>query len=323
MGRRLSIVMYHYVRELKRSRYPEIRGLSIDLFKEQLKYIVKHYQVVAMEDLIASVKSGRPLPPKALLLTFDDAYADHFQNVFPVLDELKLEGSFFPPAKAILEHRVLDVNKIHFILASACDKLRLIEDIYSMLDEFRLEYALKENRYYFQKLAIADRFDSKEIIFIKRILQRELPEKVRGEIVERLFKKYVNVDEEVFARELYMSVDQLKCLKRNGMYIGSHGFHHSWLNTLDSCAQETEIDLSLEFLRQIGCVAEDWVMCYPYGAHDDTLLSILKRRGCIIGLTTEPGIADLDTANPLTLPRLDTNDLPKDRQAPSPWTAGT
>ena len=170
MSKQVSIIVYHYVRELKCSRYPEIKGLSVDLFTEQMQYILKYYRVITMEDLITSAKSGQSLPSNALLLTFDDAYADHFNIVFPILDELKIQGSFFPPAKAILEYRVLDVNKIHFILASAADKLELVEDIYSMLNEFRMEYALKDNLYYFQKLAIADRFDTREVIFIKRIL---------------------------------------------------------------------------------------------------------------------------------------------------------
>ena len=32
----LTIVMYHYVRDLKNSRYPDIKGLDVSLFKEQI-----------------------------------------------------------------------------------------------------------------------------------------------------------------------------------------------------------------------------------------------------------------------------------------------
>ena len=318
----VSIIVYHYVRELEHSRYPEIKGLPMNLFKEQLKYIMKHYRIISMEELIASVRSSDQLPRNALLLTFDDAYVDHFTCVFPVLDELGVQGSFFPPAKAILEHEVLDVNKIHFVLASIADKQRLVDDIFSMLDEFRSEYSLRNNQDYFQELATTDRFDSKEVIFIKRILQRDLPEKLRRKIVQRLFARYLTVDEKAFSRELYMSIDQLKCMKRNGMYIGSHGFDHYWLDTLDNDTQQREIDLSLEFLQEVGCRPDDWAISYPYGAYDDNLLSVLKSRGCVVGLSTEVRIANLSTDNPLTLPRLDTNDLPKNGRAKSnEWTS--
>lgn len=33
---KLYIVMYHYTRDLKHSRYPEIKGLALTLFGEQV-----------------------------------------------------------------------------------------------------------------------------------------------------------------------------------------------------------------------------------------------------------------------------------------------
>lgn len=110
MTSKVSIIMYHYVRDLNKSKYPKIKGLDINLFKEQLKYILKYYHVIKMEDLIFSIKNNKNLPDKSLLLTFDDGYIDHFVNVFPILNELGIQGSFFPPAKAITEHKVLDVK---------------------------------------------------------------------------------------------------------------------------------------------------------------------------------------------------------------------
>ncbi|AZR74366.1 polysaccharide deacetylase [Anoxybacter fermentans] len=318
---KLTIVMYHYVRDLKHSQYPEIKGLSVDLFKEQLQYFLRYYKIIKMEELIEAVKLNKELPDNSLLLTFDDGYKDHFEFVFPILDELGIQGSFFPPAKAIQEHHVLDVNKIHFILASVKEKKQIIFDIYSMLDKFRKEYSLENNEYYFRKLAKENRFDTKEVIFIKRILQRELPEKLRNIIINSLFNKYVSKDEGSFSRELYMNIDQLKCMKRKGMYIGSHGYDHYWLNTLSKEKQKREIELSLDFLKKLGCDINDWVMCYPYGAYNESLLFLLKENGCKLALTTQVGIADLNKDHPLILPRLDTNDLPKDRFAkPNIWT---
>ncbi len=47
----LTIVMYHYVRDLKNSRYPDIKGLDINLFKEQINYMRKHYHIITMEEV--------------------------------------------------------------------------------------------------------------------------------------------------------------------------------------------------------------------------------------------------------------------------------
>src|SRR5271165_3942024 len=119
MNRRVTIVMYHYVRDLERSRFPAIRGLSIERFCWQLDYIQTRYTPIAAEDLLEALSSpSGDLPPNPILLTFDDGYSDHFTNVFPLLDARGIRGCFFPPAQAVLEHKVLDVNKIQFVLAT-------------------------------------------------------------------------------------------------------------------------------------------------------------------------------------------------------------
>jgi peptidoglycan/xylan/chitin deacetylase (PgdA/CDA1 family) len=318
----LTIVMYHFVRDLEHSRYPEIKGLRVEEFKEQLGYIEKYYNVVRMEDVIDAFDSGQDLlPPNPLLLTFDDGYIDHFTNVFPILNGKRMQGSFFPPSKAIKENRVLDVNKIHFLLASVSEKSKIVESIFSMLDELREEYPVQPNEHYQRIVSTESRFDTSQVTFIKAMLQRELPEEVRKVIVDRLFRKYVTSDEAAFSSELYMNLDQIRCMNRNGMFIGSHGYDHYWIGTLDPGRQEREIDLCLGFLNEIGSALSDWVMCYPYGSYNDSLLEILNKRGCKLGLTVNVDIADLGQVNPLLLPRLDTNDLPKDQKAkPNEWT---
>lgn len=317
----LSIVMYHYVRQLKRSRYPEIKGLDSELFKGQIAYIKKHYNPVTAYDVMDAVVTGAKLPPRALLLTFDDAYIDHFTEVFPVLDKEGISGCFFPPAKCILENRLLDVNKIHFILASVSDKQLLVDHVLKAVDADRTKYALQSSEHYWRQCGVAARYDSAEVMFVKYMLQRDLPEALRIKITDELFNRFVSSDEGAFAAELYMSVEQLACLQRNGMYVGSHGYDHFWLNSIPEDAQRKEIDLSLEFLRKVGADTSRWIMCYPYGGHNESLLEILKNRNCCIGLTTRVGIADVIRDNPLTFPRLDTNDLPKDGETPpNEWT---
>lgn len=315
MPNKVSIIEYHYVRDLKNSRYPRINGLSAELFKEQLFYILKHYKVIRMEDLIAAVQFEKLLPDNALILTFDDGLRDHFEFVFPILSESGLQGSFFPPARIFQEPVVLAVHKIHFILAAVENKEQLIRDIFGKLDQYREEYSLASNEDYYRQLAQANRFNPKDVIFIKRILQKGLPEKLRNIIIDDLFKKYVSPDEQSFSKELYLDLDQVKVMKERGMFIGSHGFDHYWLDTLSPAEQEKEIDLSLEFLKKIGCDLAKWVISYPYAAHNDSLISIIKEKGCILGLIEDARIADLDKDNHFILPRLDTNDFPKDRNA--------
>ena len=105
------------------------------------------------------------------------------------------------------------------------------------------------------------------------------------------------------------------------MYVGCHGYKHHWLNTIPAHEQELDIQLSLDFLKDVGAPIENWIMCYPYGAYNESLISILKSRKCTAGLTVEVGLASLDSADVMKLPRINTNDLPKSRRAAAnKWT---
>ena len=316
----LTIIMYHYVRDLKNSRFPEIKGLDVCFFKEQLAYLEKNYHFVTAEQVIAAFKKEEKLPPKAVLLTFDDAYIDHFTNVFPILEHHKIQGCFYPPVKAITEHSVLDVNKIHFILAATPkDEINnLLNKIKQLLFQYQEEYNLQTYEYYFEKLAVANRFDSKEIIFIKRLLQVELPEKLRNIINSRLFREAVKMDEECFSRELYMNKDQMRCMVDCGMHVGSHGYDHYWLGSLKKEKQEGEIQKSLDFIQEIGGDINNWTICYPYGNYNGDTIEILKKKHCQFGLTTRVDLASTDSEEEdavFKLPRLDTNDFPRQADA--------
>ncbi len=49
---KLNIVMYHYTRDLAHSRYPQIKGLDINLFRQQIEFLKSHFSVITMEEAI-------------------------------------------------------------------------------------------------------------------------------------------------------------------------------------------------------------------------------------------------------------------------------
>jgi len=310
MNKKVTIILYHYIRDIKNSRYPGIKGLDTDLFKEQVAYLKKHYTIITMEQLIDSIDNDTALPVNSTLLTFDDAYIDHFTQVFPVLNQNKIQGSFYPPVKAIKEHIVLDVNKIHHILALGVGNNNIINEIYNQLNHYRKEFKLESNEYFYEKFALADRFDTADTIFIKRLLQRGLDEQLRNIITNKLFEKFIGMSENAFACELYMNIDQIRTMRQFGMHIGSHGFDHYWLGDLPKEKQEIEIDKSLEFLKLIGVNLDQWTMSYPYGSYNIDTVNIINNKGCKLALTAKVDIANLNQHRRFELPRLDTNDIP-------------
>ena len=306
---KLYISMYHYVRDLKHSRYLEIKGLDVSLFRQQIEFMKEHFSIVTMEQVIDAVERKINLPENALLLTFDDGYLDNYTFILPILEEFGVQGSFFISGKTFATHQLLDVNKVHYILASA-DTYELVEDVKKEMDHYRgseFDYAPTEEL--FHQYAVPNRFDIKETIFVKRMLQTALPERVRNMISSKLFEKYVGVSEECLAYELYMNEDQLRAMKRHGMFTGVHGYDHYWLGNLPVDQMQKDISKGIEVLDEF-IDRKHWVMNYPYGSYNAEVLDYIKEQGACLGFTTDVRIADLEHDSPLELPRLDCNDFP-------------
>ncbi len=307
--KKLFIAMCHYTRDLKHSRYPEIKGLDIRLFREQLGYFKDSFNVVRMEQVIAAVKGKDNLPENALLLTFDDGYIDNFTYAFPLLEEFGFQGSFFIPGKTFTTHQLLDVNKIHYILASA-DIKKLVTDVKEKMDYYRgKEYDYPSTEQLWNAYATDERFDGKDTVFVKRILQTVLPEKLRNRISSDLFEKYVGVTEEQLAYELYMTPEQIRTLKKHDMFIGIHGYDHYWLGNLSVEQMKDDVTKALKTLDEF-IDRKEWVMNYPYGNFNNDVLSFIVEQGACIGLTTEVRVAEIGKDSALQLPRLDCNDFP-------------
>jgi peptidoglycan/xylan/chitin deacetylase (PgdA/CDA1 family) len=308
---KLTIITYHYVRKFKGSKFPKIKGRDVTEFRNQMKYIEKNFNIVSAPLVIESLKNNDVLPKNPCWLTFDDGFIDHFENVLPVFDEFGFKGSFFPSAKPIIENKILDVHKIHFILASIDDSKVLAEDLEKIINGLdQRQKAIKSFDYYWEKYGKVNTYDDLYTSFVKIMLNTVLPDKERSDVCDMFFKKYVSEDTKGFAEELYMSKSQLKELLNQGMHIGGHGYKHLRLDTIENKQQEIEIFETINLLKTLGSDLKNWVMCYPYGSWNDKTLSILRKSKCAIGLTVEKGVSDISKEDPLLLKRLDTNELP-------------
>jgi len=305
----LTIVMYHYVRPIADSEFPNIKGLEFDGFIRQLDFLQENFNIISSEEVISCILKGKNLPKKSCWLTFDDGYKDHHDYVLPELMNRSLSAAFFPPKVAIQDSVVLDVNATHYILAKTNNIHELVND----LNELCLEngYSQKKIEEFYVANGTKSRFDDKDTIYVKRMLQHVLPEDTRKKFTSFLFEKYVGLPENEFSKNIYMNDDEIKKLIKCGMYVGSHGSMHYWLNRVSPEKQKHDIVSSLEFLESVGAPTSNWIMCYPYGAYNDDTLSIIRQYGAVVGLTTEARKAEIFKDSPLTLPRLDTNDFPQ------------
>ncbi|WP_338984644.1 polysaccharide deacetylase family protein [Fusobacterium nucleatum] len=318
MKSEVTVVMYHYVRDLKNSRYPNIRGLDIEKFEKQIKFFKENYNFIRMEDLIEYYKNPKKkeLPEKAILLTFDDGYKDHYTYVLPVLLENNIQGSFYIPTKCFQNKKVLDVNKIHFILESCIgEEEKILKEIEEYLGKNKDSRITLPYNDYFKEYTVDSRFDKKEIIFIKRMLQVVLPKDYREKLVDILFKKYVCtigdkiISERAFWEELYLNPEQIRMMEKLGMHIGFHSHDHIWLNSLSKEEQEFQIKSSINYFKEIGVKTEKMTLSYPYGGYNEESVELIKKYEIPLAFTTKVAVADLNKDENYALPRLDTNDF--------------
>jgi peptidoglycan/xylan/chitin deacetylase (PgdA/CDA1 family) len=94
----LRILAYHRV------GYPEVGGGCFDpallsatpaLFAQQMRLLVGHYHVLSIEELLSALAYGRPLPPRSVMVTFDDGYRDFLDTAWPVLQNLHVPATLF------------------------------------------------------------------------------------------------------------------------------------------------------------------------------------------------------------------------------------
>ena len=193
----LTIVAYHYVRDIDDVTQPRFNALSTTDFNEQLDYINNRYTVVDAEEVIHALRHERSLPDNSCWLTFDDGYIDHYDSVVPALEQRGWQGSFFVPVTVVTDRKLLDVNKIHLILSKASSPRDLLNEIDSRIyasedHEFIQSYKTLCSPLANNSDSLVRRWsDSPEVVLIKRILQRVVPHFQRNALVNYLLHLYL------------------------------------------------------------------------------------------------------------------------------------
>jgi peptidoglycan/xylan/chitin deacetylase (PgdA/CDA1 family) len=93
---RAIILRYHAITDGADVDYaaPDI-CLPVEALRLQMAFVKRAYRPVDLDTLVEAMHEGRPLPPRALAVTFDDGYADNFHLAFPVLRALGVPATVF------------------------------------------------------------------------------------------------------------------------------------------------------------------------------------------------------------------------------------
>lgn len=96
--RQVPILCYHRIREWKASDSKAAKDYIVPVqdFKNQMKMLADSgYHTVLPDQLYLYLTKGTPLPPKPIMLTFDDTVLEQFTIAKPEMEKYGFKGVFF------------------------------------------------------------------------------------------------------------------------------------------------------------------------------------------------------------------------------------
>lgn len=243
--------------------------MSVELFDRCIRYISGKYEVMLFEDLVSSGQHNAEHSKAIATIMFDDGYKDNIEYAAPILDKYHAKASFYvvtdcidrniPTWTHILEHlfQFTSVENIDMNFAFLPAELRVSK--LASYDE-RLRYVSN----------------------LKPVLKTVKHEQ-RTECLNRVLETY----QDVKLPELMMNWADLRKLKQEGHYIGSHTVTHCMLGTMSD-----EKDILAE-LKQSGSRIEEELgyfpvtISYPVGSFNKQTKELAKQAGYTIGLAVK------------------------------------
>jgi peptidoglycan/xylan/chitin deacetylase (PgdA/CDA1 family) len=278
----LRILAYHRVAQLRDTPSIDSRTVSAtpEGFARQMKYLARFYRVVSMPEVLQAIQKVQPLPKRAVLITFDDAYADFAEIAWPILKKFRLPATMFvPTAYPDQPERAFWWDRLYqAFVATSRTQINV-----SPLGQLPL---LPPNQRRRSLRAIQNYVTT-------------LPHCEAMQLVDSL------CDELGLSRTQGSSVlswKQLRELAREGLTLGSHTRTHPIMTHITPEQMREEVRGSQEALkREIGTCLP--IFCYPNGNHNDAVLTVLRDQGIRFAFTTLSGLNKLGSLDPLRLHR--------------------
>ncbi len=249
-------------------------------FRLQAEYLARSVPTVSVPDVLAALDGGRRLPPRAVLLTFDDAYRSFATHAWPALRALGIPAALFVPTAYPDSGRpAFWWDRLERGIARTAPRAR----VDTAVGTFPTGTAQERRR---------------SVRELKRRL-KGLPDASLREEVERICAA-LGVPEEPHE---VLGWDELRRLAREGAWIGAHTRTHPILTRLSPAAAEEEIRGSIADLeREIGTGPR--VLAYPDGRHDEGVLEGAARAGVELAFTMRRGTNALGSGDRLSLRRI-------------------
>jgi len=298
---RAIILLYHRVAECRPD--PHLLCVSPRHFAEHLEVLQRWGTPLALRDLTASLHAGK-IPPRGVVVTFDDGYADNFSHALPLLERARVPAMIYASA-------------VHATGAGE-PYIDELQRTILLRRDLPVEFGLRIDRTEYRwNSGMAAREGStptdlpawpesaRERIYLEvcQIL-RGLAAGERERSMQEL-RAQLGAGPSAEGPRLMLSRDELRALAAHPLVeIGSHALNHVVLANLDRDAQADEIRLGVQALQD---VLERKVesFAYPYGSPWDVgrqTIALARELGLREACANTPGQV-VRGSNPYWLPR--------------------
>lgn len=271
----LTAVCYHRVARTGDDRFqgykPAING-SQEAFSRQIDYLRANFDPISLSDLAAWLDGRQGLPPRPVLVTFDDGYQDNAEIAWPIMRERGVPAVIFLATDYIGTGRPF------------------IWDLAAYLFAFTDQASANVPLIGLRRLATEADRDAATAAWVDAM--KRLPGTMRTEAAANLAKA-LGVDipgQEAFGH-LYMNWDDVRRLAREGVEFGGHTCSHPILTGISETQGRREIE---ESIKQVAEAVRRKTLgfAYPNGSrrdysstHEDAVL----KSGVPLAFSLEPG----------------------------------
>jgi peptidoglycan/xylan/chitin deacetylase (PgdA/CDA1 family) len=276
--RTLTVAMFHRVLPHDDPRFASALPawtVTTEVFDACLAFFVRHYAVVSLWDVLASIDGAGRLPDRALLITFDDGYADNLLYATPLLRRRGLAAAVFVSSCVLGRRERLWTEDLLWLHKSG---------------------ALDENKIVALRAAIAkEGFPAaKSLVEIVRAGAQWPHDRV-----ERILSESGIVLPSCPERQM-LEWRELPLLAQAGIAIGAHGATHSAFPYAEHLARELE-EPRQQIAEALGPLTEGsaGTLSFPHGLFSDVIVAEARRWDYRLFFTTAEELMPVEAGRPL------------------------
>jgi peptidoglycan/xylan/chitin deacetylase (PgdA/CDA1 family) len=283
----VAILMFHGFTDrehqgCENSQHKHLHVCKMDAF---LAFLTRHYRITSLDEIVDRLRAGRALPPRAVVLTFDDGFHSNYSLAWPLLQRYQAPAIIYLATEFVNDGKPIWTDRVDYA--------------FNAVGKTSADLKAAKQR-------------------LKQLPQEEVEPAV-AEMEDSLGARLTRANDPVVPA-IYHSLEweQVREMQAGGLVqFGAHTHTHKILGRSEPETVQHELETSKAIIeRETGIPCRHF--CYPNGGPGDFSRAseqIVAETGFISSLTTLSGwvtatndaflLPRLGIGNDLDLPRFD------------------